>query len=287
VKSALATRQLIEPRTLDEALRICGDEPDRVALAGCTDVYVGLNFGTVAQNRFINLWPLEELRGIRRRVGGGLHIGALTTFTQLRQSPLVLEHAPLLAQAGREIGGVQIQNRATLGGNLVNASPAADSVPVLAVAEAIVVVASTHGRREIPLADFFTGYRQTALRAGELLVEIIVPPLPGVGFFRKVGTRAANAISKVVMAAVRAPRPRLAFGSVAPTVVRAPRTEAALAGGADLDQAAALLRDEIAPIDDLRSTGAYRRQVVVNLLRQFWTETAPPPAASRRRPRSR
>ena len=277
MRSALSPLQLAEPRKLDEALRSLRDDPGLVPLAGCTDVYVGLNFGTVPQARFINLWPLRELRGIRRRPGGGLVIGALTTFSQLRASPLVHRHAPLLAQAAREIGGVQIQNRATLGGNIVNASPAADTVPVLAVAEATLVLASARGQREIAIGDFFLDRRKTALQPDELLIEVQLPPLPGPGFFRKVGTRAANAISKVVFAAVRAEdahSARIAIGSVAPTVVRARRTEAALASGAGLAQAAATLQTEIAPIDDLRSTAAYRRHVVSNLLEQFWKETS-------------
>jgi xanthine dehydrogenase small subunit len=279
MRTAFSRLALAQPRSLDEALRWQADQPDRVPLAGCTDVYVGLNAGLGPggrpPTRFIDLWPLRELRGIRRRAGRpGITVGALTTFSALRASPLVHRHAPLLAQAAREIGGVQIQNRATLGGNVVNASPAADSVPVLAVAEATLVLASAAGQREIAIADFFTGYRTTALRPGELLIEIAIPPLGGPGFFRKVGTRAANAISKVVLAAVRGDRPRIAIGSVAPTVVRATRTEAALANGTSPEQAAATLLDEIAPIDDLRSTAAYRRQVVKNLLLQFLKETA-------------
>jgi xanthine dehydrogenase small subunit len=277
VRSALSQLQLALPRSLDEALQVLRDDPGRVPLAGCTDVYVGLNFGTVAQTRFINLWPLRELRGIRRRPGGGIAIGALTTFGQLRASPLVEKHAPLLARAAREIGGVQIQNRATLGGNVVNASPAADSVPVLAIADATFILASARGQREVAIGDFFLDRRKTALRPDELLIEIQLPALPGPGFFRKVGTRAANAISKVVFAAVRAEHPhiaRIAIGSVAATVVRARRTEAALASGVGPAQAAATLQAEIAPIDDLRSTAVYRRQVVGNLLEQFWKETS-------------
>jgi xanthine dehydrogenase small subunit len=206
-----------------------------------------------------------------------LAIGAATTFAQLRASALVQRHAPLLAQAAREIGGVQIQNRATLGGNVVNASPAADSVPVLAVADATLVLASARGQREVAIGDFFLDRRKTVLSPDELLIEIQLPPLPGPAFFRKVGTRAANAISKVVFAGVRADHPhvaRIAIGSVAPTVVRARRTEEALAAGATPAQAAITLQAEIAPIDDLRSTAAYRRHVVGNLLDQFWKETS-------------
>jgi xanthine dehydrogenase small subunit len=179
----------------------------------------------------------------------------------------------VLAGAARLIGGAQIQNRATLGGNIANASPAADAVPILMAAEAILVLASAAGSRRVPITDFFTGYRRTLLAPDELLYAVEIPPLPGVAWFRKVGTRAANAISKVVLAGVRGERPRIALGSVAPTALRLPRTEAALAAGATLDDAAALLLQEIAPIDDLRSTAHYRRLVSMGLLRQFWEET--------------
>jgi CO/xanthine dehydrogenase FAD-binding subunit len=173
------------------------------------------------------------------------------------------------------VGGAQIQNRATLGGNIANGSPAADGVPVLAAAEAWLLLGSAAGERRVAITTFFTGYRQSVLRPDELILAIELPPSSGRPWFRKVGTRAANAISKVVMAGVRDAAPRLALGSVGPTVVRLPRTEAALAAGAPLDQAVAALDAEIAPIDDLRSTAAYRRQVAANLLRQFWKETAP------------
>ena len=180
---------------------------------------------------------------------------------------------PILAEASREVGSPQIQNRGTLGGNVANASPAGDTLPVLAVAEAMVVLRSVDGERRVPFGSFYTGYRQTVMRPDELIVAVEVPPVEGRQWFRKVGTRAAQAISKVVMAAVRAPQPRIALGSVAPTVVRVPRTEAVLAGGGSLAEAQAVLVDEIQPIDDLRSTAAYRRRVSANLLAQFWSET--------------
>ena len=205
--------------------------------------------------------------------GETLVIGALATYSELIASPLVRRRLPILAEASRWVGSPQIQNRGTLGGNVANASPAGDTLPVLAVAEATVVLRSVGGERRVPFASFYTGYRQTAMRPDELIVAIEVPPVEGRQWFRKVGTRAAQAISKVVMAAVRAPRPRIALGSVAPTVVRAPRTEAVLAGGGTLEEAQAALMDEIQPIDDLRSTAAYRRRVSANLLAQFWSDT--------------
>ena len=188
---------------------------------------------------------------------------------------------PILAEASRWVGSPQIQNRGTLGGNVANASPAGDTLPVLAVAEATVVLRSLDGERRVPFGSFYTGYRQTVMRPDELIVAIEVPPVEGRQWFRKVGTRAAQAISKVVMAAVRAPRPRIALGSVAPTVVRVPRTESVLAEGGTLAEAQVMLTDEIQPIDDLRSTAAYRRRVSANLLAQFWSETT----TSRRRER--
>src|SRR5262249_46318274 len=156
--------------------------------------------------------------------------------------------------AAKEIGGVQIQNRGTIGGNVANASPAGDTLPVLAAAAATVVLESARGVRRLAFADFYTGYRQTARRADELITALEVPALRGRQWFRKVGTRAAQAISKVVMAGVLGDDPRLAIGSVAPTVLRLTRTEAAIARGATVEEAQQTLISEIAPIDDVRST---------------------------------
>jgi CO/xanthine dehydrogenase FAD-binding subunit len=282
--ATLSRLALLEPRSLGEAVRLVHDEGPLVPLAGGTDLYVGLHFGSVAGRRFLDLQGLRALRGIRLR-GETLVIGALTTYTQLVSSPLVRRRLPILAEASRWVGSVQIQNRGTLGGNVANASPAGDTLPVLAVAEATVLLRSVDGERRVPFASFYTGYRQTVMRPDELIVAFEVPRVEGRQWFRKVGTRAAQAVSKVVMAAVRAPRPRVALGSVAPTVVRVPRTEALLAEGAPLAEAQAMLMDEIQPIDDLRSTAAYRRRVSGNLLAQFWSETdhrsragAPPPS---------
>jgi CO/xanthine dehydrogenase FAD-binding subunit len=199
----------------------------------------------------------------------------------------------MLAAAAREVGGVQIQNRGTLGGNVANASPAGDTLPVLAAAEAIVVLQCASGTRRVPFESFYTGYRQSVRRPEELIVGFEIPPIHGTQWFRKVGTRAAQAISKIVMAGVRAPTgravarhgapgagransgARIAIGSVAPTVIRARRTEEALAGGATLADAQRILLEEIAPIDDIRSTAEYRRRVASNLLARFWADTQP------------
>ena len=272
MRTATTTLDLREARTLDEALGILRDDGPRTPIAGCTDVFVNLHFGTTPARRFLNLWPLDELRGISAE-DGVLRMGALTTYTELVRSEAVNGWLPALVAASREVGGAQIQNRGTLAGNIANGSPAADTLPVLAVAEAVVVLRSLDGERRVPVAELYTGYRATVIRPDELIVAVEVPRVPGTQWFRKVGTRAAQAISKVVMAGVRGPEPRVAFGSVAATVVRVPETERCLAGGGSIEEAQRVLAGEIRPIDDVRSTAAYRLRVAGNLLRQWWEET--------------
>lgn len=256
-------------RTLEGALRTLAEQPSLVPLAGCTDVLVVLEFGGSPGTDYLDITPLRQLARIAMS-GDTLSIGALATWSDVQRSRLVKSRLPMLIDAARQVGGAQIQNRGTVGGNLVNASPAGDSLPVFAVAEAVVVLASSAGERRVPFDEFYTGYRQSVRRADELLVAVEVGPLEGRQAFRKVGTRAAQAISKVVFAGLDGTRPRLALGSVGPTVVRLPRTEAALASGAGLEAALEALQQEIHPIDDLRSTADYRREVSANLVRWFW-----------------
>src|SRR3954464_4165379 len=167
-------RTLLRPRSLREALRMLRDAGPLTPMAGCTDLYVSLNFGTLADTRFLDLWPLESLRRIAPR-GNVLSIGALATHSDIIRSPLVRTRIPMLAAASREVGGVQIQNRGTLGGNVANASPAGDTLPVLAVADAIVLLRDADGERRVPFAELYTGYRATVMRPGELIVAIEVP----------------------------------------------------------------------------------------------------------------
>ena len=272
MRTAITPLRLFEPRSLGEALRLLRDEGPLVPLAGCTDVYVGLNAGTLSHTRYLNLWRLDTLRPIEVRADR-LVIGALATFVAIARSRLVLRRLPMLVAAAHEVGGLQIQNRGTLGGNVATGSPAGDSLPALAAADADVILESAGGTRRVPFTRFYTGYRASVMRPDELIVAIEVPPVDGRQWFRKVGTRAAQAISKVVVAGVRAERPRVARGSVAPTVVRAYRTEDVLAATGDVAEARHTLMTEIAPIDDIRSTAAYRRQVAGNLLERFWRET--------------
>jgi CO/xanthine dehydrogenase FAD-binding subunit len=272
MRTPLSELDVVRAASLGDALRLMQDD-GRAPMAGCTDVLVQANFGTLRERRFVDIWGLGELRAITTR-DGTLVLGALASYTSLRASSEVRARLPMLVDAAGQVGGAQIQNRGTLGGNIANASPAGDSLPVLMAADAVVVLRSADTERRVPLAEFYTGYRASVKRADELIVAVEVAPVEGRQWFRKVGTRAAQAISKVVVAAVRGPSgPRIALGSVGPTVVRARRTEAALAAGAGVAEAALILGSEISPIDDVRSTGAYRRTVAMNLLGRFWGET--------------
>jgi CO/xanthine dehydrogenase FAD-binding subunit len=273
--SVISHRRLLQPRSLADALKMLRDEGPVVPMAGCTDIYVSLNFGTLTDTRFLNLWRLDALRRIELR-GGVLSIGALATHSDVLRSLLVRTRLPMLAAAAREVGGVQIQNRGTIGGNVANASPAGDTLPVLAAADARVVLRRAGETRRVPFNAFYTGYRLTVRRPDELITAFEIAPVRGRQWFRKVGTRAAQSISKIVMAGVRdsaGGTPRVAIGSVAPTVLRLPRTEAALAAGGDVEAAQQILIEEIAPIDDIRSTAEYRRRVAANLLARFWNDT--------------
>ena len=265
------TLTLQRPRNLKAALAMLANEPALTPIAGCTDVLVGLHFGTSDKRQFIDLWSLDELRGITGRPI--LRIGALTTYTEIIASPLVRKRVPMLVAAAREIGGAQIQNRGTLGGNIANASPAGDTLPVLAAADAQIVLRSATSERRVPFTEFYTGYRTSVRRPDELIMAVEIPAIDGRQWWRKVGTRRAQAISKIMMAGVRGLQVRIAVGSVAPTVVLAVDAAAILSEGGSVPDAQAALRREIAPIDDLRSTAAYRLRVAENLLAEFWRDT--------------
>ncbi|HSK93309.1 MAG TPA: xanthine dehydrogenase family protein subunit M [Candidatus Angelobacter sp.] len=250
-------------------------------IAGGTDLMVQIS-GELGEPpaRILDLWRLDELRGIELQ-DDALVIGALTTYTDLRRSPEVARLVPVLAEASSTIGAAQIQNRGTLGGNAVNASPAGDTLPVLLALDAELVLGSTSGERTVPASEFWPGYRTTARRPDELLVRIRVPVRPGrEARFRKIGTRRAQAISKVVMALAWQAEPdgvwrnvRVALGSVAATPVRAAAAEASLEGTRPTREAAdavvAALLAEINPIDDVRSTADYRRAVAGRALHRL------------------
>jgi xanthine dehydrogenase small subunit len=272
VPADVSTLTLERPRSLKAALASLAADPKLTPLAGCTDVYVGLQFGTLLEKRYLDLWGLKDLGGIsvERDV---LSIGALTTYTEIIESKVVQKRVPMLVAASREVGGAQIQNRGTLGGNVANASPAGDTLPVLAAANARVVLRSQSGTRTVPFDTFYTGYRKSVRRPDELIVAIEIPRVEGTQWWRKVGTRRAQAISKVMLAAVRGKDVRIGIGSVGPTVVLARKAAAVLTSGGSMAEARAALLSEIAPIDDVRSTGEYRANVAANLLESFWTST--------------
>ena len=251
-------------------------------LAGGTDLLVALT-GELGEppESVLDLWAIDALRGIAVD-GDTLTLGALTTYREIRASTACQEHIPALVEAAATIGAAQIQQRGTLGGNIANASPAGDTLPVLLAADASIVIGSARGEREVPAADFWTGYRRTALAHDELVVRIRIPlDADREMRFRKVGTRRAQSISKVVLAvAWRGSEPwtgvRVALGSVAATPIRAAATEAVLEGASPTaetaDRAAETLADELAPIDDVRSTAGYRRVVAARILHRIVRE---------------
>jgi CO/xanthine dehydrogenase FAD-binding subunit len=265
---AAAALEVVRPLSLKQALQLMRDglraEQPLTPLAGGTDLYVTLNAGQAAATRYIDLSGLEKLRRIDGDGKRRLILGGGVTYSQCIRARAVQRKLPILVAAARQIGGVQIQNRGTLAGNIENGSPAADAVPVLMAAGADVILRDVDGERRVPLAHYYLGYRRTVRRPDELIVRLELAIPDGAQHFRKVGTRAAQAISKVVMAAVG---DNVAFGSVAPVIVRAQQLEAYLAsGGRDVAEAQRLALAEIKPIDDVRSSAAYRRRVTANLV---------------------
>jgi CO/xanthine dehydrogenase FAD-binding subunit len=267
---------------LETALAALAERPGLLPIAGCTDVMVAAPERSPGAAGVLDLTRLPELRGIRED-GAGLDIGAGVTFTELRRSPEVRRVCPILAEAASVIGGWQIQNRATIGGNIVNASPAGDTLPLLLATDAEIVLGSATGERTVAAEKFWTGYRQTVRRDDELVTQVRIPvPADRQVRFRKVGTRRAQAISKVVMALAWRPDAgvwrdvRLGLGSVAATPIRARQTERVLEGAAPraetADHAAATIAQEIEPIDDVRSTADYRRVVTARILHRLLRE---------------
>lgn len=275
---------LVSPASLSEAYRLLG-EADYRPIAGGTDVLVQLS-GQLGPppERLLDLWRLNELRGIALE-GDALSFGALTTYTEIRRSAVCRDLLPAFVEAAATVGAAQIQNRGTLGGNIANASPAGDMLPVLLATDALIVVGSARGERSIPAAWFWTGYRKTALEPDEIVIRIQVPLLADRQVrFRKIGTRRAQAISKVVLAlswVAESPAApwrmvRLGLGSVAERPVRAAATEAALEGrlptSDTADTASVRVAAEIEPINDVRSTADYRRAVTARVLHRLIRE---------------
>ena len=273
--------EMKSPKDLKEALVLLHKAPGTWRpFAGGTDLMVLLEAGQLSHHKFINIWNLHDLKGIHD-LESAVMLGALTTYGEIRAHPLLTKEYPLLCEAARETGAIAIQSRGTLGGNVANASPAADSPPALLVYDAEIELISTAGARRLHYKDFHLGYKKTQMRPDELIYRIILPrTTAGMSqYYRKVGTRKAQAISKVCFAGLVHVEKgiirdvRIALGSVAPTAIRCPKTEMALRGrkldSATIHRARDQILKEIAPIDDIRSTADYRQNVVANLLEDF------------------
>ncbi|MBV9761245.1 MAG: FAD binding domain-containing protein [Acidobacteriaceae bacterium] len=275
MRSPVSDYDLLAPANLGSALALLAGGEGWRPIAGGTDLMVLLNAGTLPYGRLLSLRRLSELRDIFV-TGHRVVIGAAVTYTEIQRHPVLHAEFPLLCQAASWTGGVANQNQGTLGGNIVNASPAADSAPPLLVHDATIRLASLAGDRTIPYSEFHLGYKTLAMRPDELLLAIELPRRPEAWryFGRKVGTRRAQAISKISFAACarteagRVSEIRLAFASVAPVPLRCFATERAVSAGPSQDALHALI-SEIAPVSDIRSTAGYRSLVAQNLLRQF------------------
>jgi len=282
VRAFIPAYQLVTPQSLSEALTIiASDSCAWRPFAGGTDLMVLLEAGKLPHQNYLNIWKLPELRGIEV-TDTFVSLGALTTYTEVQNHEILRKEFPMLCQAAKETGGIAIQNRGTLGGNIVNASPAADSPPALLAYDAELELVSKHGERRIPYFKFHSGYKQMDIQPDELLRAIRLPRAANrlTHYYRKVGTRKAQAISKVCFAAVgsmtdgKIETVRIALGSIAPIPLRCVQTENALRNQTidSLAAARAIFASEISPIDDLRSTRDYRLRVSLNLLEHFIDE---------------
>jgi CO/xanthine dehydrogenase FAD-binding subunit len=273
--------QLIAPANLQAVLHALAEEPGTwTPIAGGTELMVAHAAGKLGSKKLLSLWGIPDLRFIET-TADSISIGACATFRDLRAHPVIASDAPLLAKAATWIGAIANQNRATIGGNLVNGSPAADSSPALLVYDAELELVSIRGKRRVPYAEFHTGYKMNLLAPDELVFAVHVPRrFKGhKQYLRKVGTRRAMAISKVALAGAALLENgiihniRVAAASLAAYPARLYRTEDLLLGKAIspalIQTARRTLLDEVVPIDDIRSTAEYRRQVAANLLEEF------------------
>ena len=276
-----AMHDLVAPGTLGGVLELLAAEPGAwTPIAGGTELMVAFAAGRLAAPKLVNLWGIPDLRAIEVSPQNVV-IGAAATFLDLRRHPVIASDLPLLAKAASWIGSVANQGRATLGGNLVNGSPAADSSPALLAYDAEIELISARGRRRVPYSAFHTGYKSNVLAADELLYAIHLPRrfARHKQYLRKVGTRRAMAIAKVALGATALLEKgvireiRLGAASLAPFPTRLLQTETALLGQAITRETAQSARRallaEVKPIDDIRSTAHYRSRVAVNLLDEF------------------
>ncbi len=264
------------PSSLEELLSLLAQKPGHYKpFAGGTDIMVPYNAGHDVHPHYLSLHPFEELKSIQLD-DQKIRIGALVTYRDLIDHPEISNLFPMLTQAAKLTGATAIQNRGTLGGNIANASPAADTPPALLAYDATLVLRSSTGERTLPYQEFHTGYKQHQLEPTEIITAVEVPRRNYVQeSYRKVGTRKAQAISKLCFAATYdGTQCRIGWGSVAACPVRSPQLESLFSGSSPLDKKAldlAITKD-IKPIDDVRSTGSYRLQVAANLAWEFWNQ---------------
>ena len=281
MRAFLPDYELRVPASLGDALALMASEPGVwKPFAGGTDLMVLLEAGKLSPQKFISLWGLPELSGITV-TDEFVTLGAMTTYSQIQAASVLQSEFPMLCQAAGWTGSIAIQNRGTIGGNIANASPAADSLPALLVYEAQLEQVSASGARNISYLDFHTDYKTMTLRDDELIKAVRLPRRTGnwIQHSRKVGTRKAQAISRVCLAVMAQVENqtvtdiRLAYGSVAPVPVRCLQTETILKNRvpdkATITAARVALSNELKPIDDLRSTAEYRLRVAGNLLEEF------------------
>jgi CO/xanthine dehydrogenase FAD-binding subunit len=259
-RSTLSPVEVLSPRTLDEALRLKAERADAVPIQGGTDVMVELNFDRARPEALLNLNEVSELRGWSRE-DGRLWLGAGLTYTEAMEPPLA-ELLPALAEAARTVGGPQIRNRGTIGGNLGTASPAGDALPPLLVGGGEVKLVSLRGERRLPLAEFLVGPKRNALADDELIAGVRVSPSDARETFMKVGPRNAMVIAVVSLAVRVDGELRAAFGSAGPVpkLVRARLNE--------IDTFPDKVAEAATPIDDVRGTARYRRHALRVLTRR-------------------
>lgn len=290
MRSDVASYEVSAPATLGRILEQLAAEPGKHALiAGGTELMVALNTGRLSSRSLLSIQHLRELRFIEVEADV-IRIGGATTFTDIRRHEVIARELPMLVQAASWTGSIANQNRATIGGNICNASPAADTPPALLAYDATAILLSVRGERRLRYSDFHLGYKRTALAADEILYAIEVPRSYEASrqYIRKVGTRNAQAISKTALAAVawlsgsRIEQIRIGAASLADRPLRCTATEDALRGRschpADLENTVrvgrAMLAGEAKPIDDIRSTALYRAAVAANLLEEFLRQLA-------------